>query len=77
MSHPDLKVIKLFSYSTQLSMKFQLLIESLKKLKIANGSCFKHSDVVLSITANKIYVKMTIDGISNFYEHDKFHTQWS
>ena len=60
---PDLKVIELFSCSTQLSTKFQLLI----KTKIQTNeevSCFNLSDVVFIMLIN---VKMpTIVGILTF-----------
>ena len=50
------EVIKLFSCSTQLSMKFQLLIKS-KIGKIWTFIAFKHSDVVFIML---IKVKMPI-----------------
>ena len=66
---PDLEVIKLFSCSTQLSTKFQLLI----KTKIPTNkevSCLSLSDVVFIMLIN---VKMpTIVGILTFMSRINF-----
>ena len=60
------------SCSTQLSKKFQLLVES-KIRKNNDFSCTKHSDVGFIQLIN---VKMpTIVGILTFISKDKFHAQ--
>ena len=63
------KVIKHLSCSTQLSMKFHLLIES--KILIDNNFffCLKHSDV---------FILLTIVGILTFISmmNDEFHAQF-
>ena len=63
------EVIKLFSCSTQLSRKFQLLIKT--KIQAKNNClALSLSDVVFIMLIN---VKMpTIVGIFNIYEQDEF-----
>ena len=68
-----LKVIKLFSCSTQLSMKFQELI----KTKIQTNeevSCFKSLRCCI-YHSNKFKTKQFL--AFNIYEQDKFRTQLS
>ena len=68
------EVIKLFSCSTQLSMKFQLPIK-IKMLKNNDFSCFQpHTCCIYH--ANKCYNANSCWHF-NIYEHDKFHAQLS
>ena len=60
---PGPEVIKLFICSTQLSMKFQLLIKT-KMLKNIVVFCFQT-------------LKCCICWHFNIYEHDKYHAQLS
>ena len=69
MSGPGSKVIKLFSCSTQLSRKFQLLIK-LKYQQIKKFLALSLSDVVFIILIN---IKMpTIVGILTFMSRINF-----
>ena len=69
MSGPGSKVIKLFSCSTQLSTKFQLLIK-LKYRQIKKFLALSLSDVVFIILIN---IKMpTIVGILTFMSRINF-----
>ena len=61
---------KTFSFSTQMTMKFQLLIQT-KMLK--NEAFLLSNSNVLFIVLTKVKMP-TIVGI---YEHDKFHAQLS
>ena len=71
---PGPVIMKLFSCSTQLSMKFQLLIKT-KKLKTVDFLGFKVSDSVFILLTN---VKMpTIVGILTFMNRKNFHVQLS
>ena len=63
----------MFSCSTQLSMKCQLLIKS-KMLKNKDFSCLKHSDVVFILLIN---IKMPTNWHFNIYEQNEFHAQLS
>ena len=63
------EIIKLFSCSTGLSMKCQLLIKT-KMLKLMTFLAFNIPDVVFVMLIN---VKMP----TNIYEHDKFHAVFS
>ena len=70
---PGPEVIKLFSCSTQLSIKFQLLIKT-KLLKNANFLAFKLSNVAFSMLIN---VKMpTLVGILTFISMLNFVLSW-
>ena len=70
---PRLEVIKLFSCSTQLSTKFQLLVKT--KIPTKKFLAFSLSDVVFIMLIN---VKMpTIVGLFNIYKQDKFRAQLS
>ena len=72
---PGPEVIKLFSCSTQLSTKFQLLMKTkiLKNKEVSNGLSLL--DVVFIMLIN---VKMsTIVGILTFYEQAKLRAQMS
>ena len=65
--------MKLFSCSTQLSIKFQLLIKG-KMMKNNDLSCFKLSDIVFILLIN---VKMTtIVGILTFMSRMIFVLSW-
>ena len=61
---PSPEVIKLFSCSTQLSIKFQLLRKT-KMLKNKDLFCFKPSDVVFIMLIN-VKMPTTIVGILTF-----------
>ena len=63
------KVIKLFSSSAQLSMKFQLLI-NVEVVKISGKFRFKTRKLVLHQFANNCWH-------FNIYEQDKFYSQLS
>ena len=67
---PGPEVIKHFSCSTQLRMKFQLLI----KTKMLTFLAFKLSDIVFIMLIN---VKMPTNIGILLFEHDTFHTQLS
>ena len=70
LSWPGLEVIKLFLCSTQLSMKFQLLIKSTMLKKKKNFLAFKLSGIVFIMPIN---VKMpTIVGILTFMSKINF-----
>ena len=71
MLQTGLEFIKLFSCSTQLSMKFQLLIKT-KMLKTYDFLAFKLSYAVFIMLIN---AKMPT--IVDIYEQDKFHAQLS
>ena len=72
------EVIKLFSCSTQLSMKFQLLPKKFKCGTINSYIAFKLSEVEFIMVTNvKMPTIMSFIGILTFYEDDKFHAQLS
>ena len=73
-SRPGPEVIKLFSYSTHVSMKFQLLIK-LKYRQIKKFLAFSLSGVVLIMLIN--FKMPTFVGIFNIYEQDKFRAHLS
>ena len=69
-----MEVIKLFSFSTQLSMKFKMLI-NIEKAKIHGFSGLYQQSLSFILLIN---VKMpTIVWHFNIYEQDKFHAQLS
>ena len=75
---PGLEVIKLFSSSAQLSMKFQLLI-NVEIVKTCGKFRFKTKKLVI-YPAHKINVKMPNANDCwhfNIYEQDKFSSQVS
>ena len=65
---PVLKVIKLFSCSTQLSMKFKLLITTV--IAKINGNFRFESQKLVIYPANNCWH-------FNIYEQNKFHAQLS
>ena len=75
---PVPKVMKLFSYSTKLSMKFQLHIKT-KILKSKDTSCFKtHISCINVVFILLINVQNANNCWHlNIYEQDQFHAQLS
>ena len=65
-------VIKLFSCSTQLNVKFKMLIS----IKIQESQLFSGSNKLKMLIFLLINVKLpTIVGIFNIFEQEKFHAQ--
>ena len=66
------EVIKLFSFPTELSMKFQRVINA-KMLENKNVSCFQTIRYVFILLIHVIMPIFFNFWHFNIYEHDKFH----